>query len=559
MSAQLEGITELKIDGTGSFDKLMSAVYLHIEQALNSSQITQEQAGAIYTNVIPSIVHESVNFEMQKDVLNEQLVQEKAKTQLLYSDLEVKDAELKQLGITIDNSVKDGKLKDKQIVEADKQIEQLEAATKISLDKFELDRDTTLTDIKLKEKDLELKAKQVTQADKQIEQLVIDTELKQNKFELDRDIALKDVDLKQEEIDMSKSQLVIQEAKESRDKLMFAKELLIKESDVSIEETKVARENTMALSDKKKLESEEIQQEMLKEQLVELQEKNGVIDYIPIFYSKYINYNKETKLVAPTLVDGTDGSSINDYTYSDSITVEPVFQVYLDGINEWNMLTTDMPTNIDTLARYISFRNGGNAIHTNVLLRNNPSALGDVFAIKDDTDSWMIVPYINDETAKPTAILSPTASTALKDLRYFDPNDTSTVRTIGDSGDDNKGWLSLLDEFADNGIAHIVTFIRDVSTWELDNPNNRVITVLSENGYNGTGDNPDNKPNSLQHITYPLTKDETNIYKTIKSTFTEDSDSINNSLISLQKQEVIQKMELADRQSNVAVLPTTFK
>jgi len=96
MAITLEDITTLQLDGTGSFDTLMQAVRLHVADAKKKNEITQEQAGNIYVNVIPGIIAEAVKYELQKDIVAQQVNQEMYKTDIAAKELAIKEEELKQ-------------------------------------------------------------------------------------------------------------------------------------------------------------------------------------------------------------------------------------------------------------------------------------------------------------------------------------------------------------------------------------------------------------------------------------------------------------------------------
>jgi hypothetical protein len=81
MAVQLSDVTEVSLEGNGSFDAFMRVLRLHINDAIAKNEITQQEAGAVYTGVIPSMIQEAVRFELGIDLANK--------------DLEIKDAQLK--------------------------------------------------------------------------------------------------------------------------------------------------------------------------------------------------------------------------------------------------------------------------------------------------------------------------------------------------------------------------------------------------------------------------------------------------------------------------------
>lgn len=67
MAYDFTNITTGALSGTGYFDKLMSTLRLHIADAVANNEITQEQAGQVYTGVIPGMLDQAVKFETQKE------------------------------------------------------------------------------------------------------------------------------------------------------------------------------------------------------------------------------------------------------------------------------------------------------------------------------------------------------------------------------------------------------------------------------------------------------------------------------------------------------------
>lgn len=66
-SITLDQLTEVDLDGTGVFDKLMSAVDLHIKREYKDSRITGDQYAAVYTDVMTAVLGQSTAFLLQKD------------------------------------------------------------------------------------------------------------------------------------------------------------------------------------------------------------------------------------------------------------------------------------------------------------------------------------------------------------------------------------------------------------------------------------------------------------------------------------------------------------
>jgi hypothetical protein len=151
----LNDITELTLDGNGSFDKLMRAIRLHINDAIQNQEISQSEAGQIYVNVIPSIIQEAVRFEMEKDALNEQLNQEKLKTELAAKELELKEKQ-------VDIAKKEEDLKEKQLKEVEKRIAGLSLQNELVIPNEERRKEMlTEKELELKEMQKEINAKTI--------------------------------------------------------------------------------------------------------------------------------------------------------------------------------------------------------------------------------------------------------------------------------------------------------------------------------------------------------------------------------------------------------------
>ena len=82
---EIDKITTGEIDGTGSFDKFMQTVNLHIEEAVNNNTITQEIAGQTYVGIIPGLFDRAINFEKENLLID--------------LDIQIRAQELKNLQI----------------------------------------------------------------------------------------------------------------------------------------------------------------------------------------------------------------------------------------------------------------------------------------------------------------------------------------------------------------------------------------------------------------------------------------------------------------------------
>lgn len=63
----LEQLTEVDLEGAGVFDKLMSAVDLHIQREFKGNRLTGDQYAAVYTEVMTGVLSQSTQFLLQKD------------------------------------------------------------------------------------------------------------------------------------------------------------------------------------------------------------------------------------------------------------------------------------------------------------------------------------------------------------------------------------------------------------------------------------------------------------------------------------------------------------
>lgn len=66
-SVSLEDLTEVSLDGSGVFDRLMAAVDLHIQREFRSNRITGDQYAKVYTEIVASVLNSSVQFALSKE------------------------------------------------------------------------------------------------------------------------------------------------------------------------------------------------------------------------------------------------------------------------------------------------------------------------------------------------------------------------------------------------------------------------------------------------------------------------------------------------------------
>lgn len=63
-SLDFSRITDGTLNGNGYFDKAVATLRAHINDAVNNNEITQAEAGAIYTGVLPGLFKDSIMFEV---------------------------------------------------------------------------------------------------------------------------------------------------------------------------------------------------------------------------------------------------------------------------------------------------------------------------------------------------------------------------------------------------------------------------------------------------------------------------------------------------------------
>jgi len=63
----IEDLTEVDLEGTGVFDKLMAAMDLHIQREFKGNRITGDQYAKVYTEVMGGVLGSSVQFLLAKD------------------------------------------------------------------------------------------------------------------------------------------------------------------------------------------------------------------------------------------------------------------------------------------------------------------------------------------------------------------------------------------------------------------------------------------------------------------------------------------------------------
>ncbi len=84
---ELSNITEGKLDGNGAFDVLMKSLRLHVTDAVQNNEITQAEAGAVYTGVIPSVIQQAVQYALSKDLAEKNVDAKQAQIDGLTQDV----------------------------------------------------------------------------------------------------------------------------------------------------------------------------------------------------------------------------------------------------------------------------------------------------------------------------------------------------------------------------------------------------------------------------------------------------------------------------------------
>lgn len=103
-----EDLTEQKLDGNGTFDKLMRTVTAHLEDQYDKNRIVGDQFATVYLGSLSEVLQQSVLFLLERD--KAWLANELAKKQI-----ELAEQELALKAIQIENEKKQGQLHDAQI------------------------------------------------------------------------------------------------------------------------------------------------------------------------------------------------------------------------------------------------------------------------------------------------------------------------------------------------------------------------------------------------------------------------------------------------------------
>ena len=84
-------------NGTGIFDKLIYAAFLHINHQVDENRLTQGAAGEVYAAAIQSAMSQAIQFTLQKGISEAQI-------KTAYVERVIKDKEAAALGM--DNAIK---------------------------------------------------------------------------------------------------------------------------------------------------------------------------------------------------------------------------------------------------------------------------------------------------------------------------------------------------------------------------------------------------------------------------------------------------------------------
>ena len=86
-------------NGTGIFDRLIGAAFLHIEKQVDEQRLTQSSAGEVYSAAIQSAMAQAIQFVLQEKQIEAQvdlLVEQK---KVSYVERVIKDKEAAALGM----------------------------------------------------------------------------------------------------------------------------------------------------------------------------------------------------------------------------------------------------------------------------------------------------------------------------------------------------------------------------------------------------------------------------------------------------------------------------
>ena len=79
-------------NGTGIFDKLIGAAFLHINNQVDENRLTQGEAGEVYAAAIQSAMAQAIQFTLQKGISEAQI-------KTMYVERVIKDKEAAALGM----------------------------------------------------------------------------------------------------------------------------------------------------------------------------------------------------------------------------------------------------------------------------------------------------------------------------------------------------------------------------------------------------------------------------------------------------------------------------
>jgi len=291
-----------------------------------------------------------------------------------------------------------------------------------------------------------------------------------------------------------------------------------------------------ASADKARTESE-----IVSEQLIAEKEKNGIVGYRYIYKYKYYDYENIKHNINPTFTDGEQDPMPE--TYSEIV----VFAVYKNGENVWVETDTERIKEYSIEVPYYSYKDGDdNKVETNVKVYQQPVVSGQCYIITDATKGTTLVNIENDE---PIIATNQYVASSVQEL-------TEGNTTNGDWDDEYNNWIDNPDaaEYVD-----VVSIEKLIVYIDYNNINKYVDNVLSETGWDGTGDNVNNKPNTSHTMTYPISVDETEVYSSTRVLDGEGGDNYMDSIVTLQKKEIAAGIEREDAKVSLSKLPSTYR
>lgn len=90
----VDAVTEGKIDGEGSFDKLMASLTLHLDKQYNDGKIRGPEYSKVYLGLVTAAMQQATSFTLQRQVQEQLLVKAKLEAKLVAKQAQLVDAQI---------------------------------------------------------------------------------------------------------------------------------------------------------------------------------------------------------------------------------------------------------------------------------------------------------------------------------------------------------------------------------------------------------------------------------------------------------------------------------